>query len=195
MPTNPIIMPPKNLRTILLLLAWESIAHGLKTGKPLRIDPNDYPEELRRRQGSFVKLRRGPHLRGCVGSIEPIRPLAEDVAENAFAAAFCDKHFPALSDDELTDIKIEIMLVSALEEMTCASQLDLLSQLRPQIDGIVLREGSHHANLLPSTWDGFHSPLAFVNHLMQLAGLPLSYWSKNIKIYRYTTENFSESTS
>jgi AmmeMemoRadiSam system protein A len=187
-------MPTKNLRNILLLLAWESIAQGLKTGKPLRINLDDYPEELSQRKGCFVVLKQKQLLRGCVGSIEPIRPLGEDVAENAFAAAFCDRHFMPLADNELEKTQINILLLSALEPMQCDSQLQLTQQLRPHVDGLLIREGSHHANLLPTAWDTFRTPLDFVNHLKQQAGLPLTYWSKNTQIFRYTAETLSDET-
>lgn len=188
-------MHTKNLRNILLLLAWESIAHGLKTGKPLRINLDDYSAELSKRQACFVLLKQKQLIRGCVGSIEPIRPLGEDVAENAFAAAFCDRHFMPLADSELDTIQINILLLSALEPMQCTSQLELTQQLRPHLDGLLIREGSHHANLLPTAWETFHTPLDFVNHLKQQAGLPLTYWSKNTQIFRYTTETISNESS
>lgn len=186
-------MLSKNLQNILLLLAWESVAHGLKTGKPLRIDLDDYPDEFKQARATFIKLTREQHTRGCVGSMEPIRPLGEDVAENAFAAAFCDKHFPPLTSDELDGLGIEIMLLSPLEMLSCATQLELTAQLRPHIDGLLLKAGSHHANLLPSAWENFHSAFELVNYLKQTAGLPLTYWSKDIQVYRYTTETFADS--
>ena len=188
-------MPSKNLRNILLLLAWESIAQGLKTGKPLRINLDDYPEELRQRKACFVVLKQKQLLRGCVGSIEPIRPLGEDVVENAFAAAFCDRHFMPLADSEFDKTQINILLLSALEPMHCESQLELTQQLRPHVDGLLIKDGTHHANLLPMAWDNFRTPLEFVNHLKQQAGLPLTYWSKNTQIFRYTAETLSDDSS
>jgi len=187
-------MLSKNLQNILLLLAWESVAHGLKTGKPLRINLDDYPEELKQPSATFIKLTRNQHARGCVGTIEPIRPLGEDVVENAFAAGFCDRHFPPLTSDELDGLGIEITLLSPLEVMPSATQLELTAQLRPHIDGLLLRAGSHHANLLPSAWENFHNSFELVNHLKEMAGLPLTYWSKEIQVYRYTTETFADSS-
>lgn len=188
-------MPNHTLNNILLLMAWESIAHGLKTGKPIRIDLNDYPPELSEPGACFVKLHQQQKLRGCVGSIEAVRPLGEDVLENAFAAAFCDRHFSALTDNELSTIQINILLVSKLEPLDCANQLELTRQLRPNQDGLLIRDGSHHASLLPTAWDILRNPHDFVNQLKQQAGLPLTYWSKNIQLLRFTTEIIAEPTT
>ncbi len=181
----------KPQQTVLLTLAWESIAHGLKTGKPLKINLDEYPPEFSVNRATFVTLERHNELRGCIGMLEAIRPLAEDVAENAFSAAFCDRRFLPLADHELADIQIHISILSPAEEMTFSSELDLLGQLRPNVDGLILQDGSHRATFLPSVWESLHAPMQFLQNLKQKAGLPATYWSKTIKAYRYTTESFS----
>lgn len=140
-----------------------------------------------------LKLNR--QIRGCVGSIEPIRPFGEDVVENAFAAAFCDRHFTPLADSELDQLQIDILVVSDLQRLPCANQLELIQQLRPQLDGLLIRDGSHHANLLPTAWENYRTPLDFINRLKHQAGLPLTYWSKNTQIYRYTIETISDQST
>ena len=82
----------------LLDLAKNSIQHGLQTGKALKINLADYPAELAERRATFVTLHKHQQLRGCIGMLEAVRPLAEDIAENAFLAAFRDPRFPPLSD-------------------------------------------------------------------------------------------------
>lgn len=179
----------KPQQTVLLTLAWESIAQGLKTGKPLGIDPAAYPPELMEPRATFVTLEHRHQLRGCIGMLEAIRPLAEDVAENAFAAAFCDRRFLPLAEHELDDLAVHISILSPAEEITFNSEFDLLGQLRPNVDGLILQEGTHRATFLPSVWESLHSPIQFLQQLKQKAGLPVSYWSKTIKAYRYTTES------
>lgn len=185
-------MATHTLNNILLLLAWQSIAHGLKTGKPLRIDLGKYPPELSEPGACFVLLKQKHALRGCVGSIEAIRPLGEDIAENAFAAAFCDRHFIPLADNELYETQIEILLLSRPEPLHCANPVELTQQLRPGIDGLTLRDGSRHASLLPTAWGNAHTPLEFVTQLKQKAGLPPAYWSSTIQIRRFTAETISD---
>lgn len=181
--SQPLTQPQQS---VLLSLAWQSIAHGLKTGKPLSIDCAKYPVDLARHGATFVILEYRRQPRGCIGNLDPIRPLAEDVSENAFAAAFCDRHFPAVTAAELDELDIHIDLLSALEPLSFGSELDLIGQLRPHIDGLVLQDGSHHASFLPTNWRNLPSPMQFLQHLKQKAGLPPAYWSKTIKANRFT---------
>nr|WP_305888593.1 AmmeMemoRadiSam system protein A [Methylomonas sp. SURF-2] len=174
-------------QNVLLTLAWQSIAHGLKTGKPLGIDNSTYSAELARPCATFVSLEFQQQARGCIGNLEPIRPLVEDVSENAFAAAFCDRHFPSVTDGELDHLVIHLDLLSALEPLEFGTELDLIQQLRPNIDGLLLTDGTHHASFLPSNWHNLQSPLKFLQHLKQKAGLPPTYWSKSIKAARFTS--------
>jgi len=94
-----------------------------------------------------------------------------------------------LTDHELDDLEVHISILSPAEEMTFGSELDLLAQLRPHVDGLILQEGSHRATFLPSVWESLHAPMQFLQQLKLKAGLPAAYWSKTIKAYRYTTES------
>ncbi|AMK75249.1 MULTISPECIES: AmmeMemoRadiSam system protein A [Methylomonas] len=174
----------------LLALARQSIAHGLQTGRPLPVVVADYPAELRQTRATFVTLERRGQLRGCIGMLEAVRPLAEDVAENAFAAAFRDRRFPPLAAEELANLDLHISVLSPAVAMKFASEADLIAQLRPGIDGIVLQEGGRRGTFLPSVWEDLADPEQFLQHLKQKAGLPAAYWSDTIQAYRYTTEMF-----
>lgn len=176
---------------LLLTLAWQSVAHGLKTGKPLRIDVADYPAAFAEPRATFVTLNYINQARGSFGNLHAIRPLAEDVCENAFAAAFFDRHYPSVTDMEIDDLAIQIDLLSPLENLVFSSELDLVRLLRPDVDGLVLEDGSRHAFLMPSNWQTFHSPMQFLQQLKRKAGLPASYWSKTIKASRFTIESVS----
>ncbi len=178
-------------RSILLKLARDSIGHGLQTGKPLKVKLSDYPSELTVDRACFVTLERQGQLRGCIGMLEAVRPLVEDVAENAFAAAFRDPRFPPLSEDELADLDLHISILSPSEPIDFKSEQDLLSKIRPGIDGLILQDGYHRGTFLPSVWEQLPDPKQFLLHLKQKAGLPPNYWSDNIKISRYTTEMMS----
>lgn len=174
----------------LLVLARQSIAHGLQTGRPLAVNLDDYPAALSQSRATFVTLERHDQLRGCIGMLEALRPLAEDVAENAFAAAFRDRRFPPLTADELADLELHISVLSPAEAIGFTSEADLISQLRPGIDGVILQERGRRGTFLPSVWDDLPKPNEFLHHLKQKAGLPPTYWSDTIQAYRYTTEMF-----
>lgn len=178
-------------RNTLLKVARDSIAHGLQTGQPLPIRRSDYAAKLTVARASFVTLERQGQLRGCIGMLEAVRPLVEDVAENAFAAAFRDPRFPPLRADELADLAIHISILSPAEPIEFSSEQDLLSKIRPGVDGLILQDGGHRATFLPSVWEQLPDPGQFLRHLKQKAGLPAEYWSDSIKISRYTTEMFS----
>ena len=172
----------------LLDLAKSSIQHGLQTGRPLKINLADFPAELTERCASFVTLQKHHQLRGCIGMLEAVRPLAEDIAENAFLAAFRDPRFPPLTDDEFCELEIHLSILTPAEPVAFTSEQDLISQLQPGIDGLILEEGRRRGTFLPSVWEQLPEPGQFLRHLKQKAGLAPDYWSENIKIYRYRTE-------
>ncbi|OAI16051.1 hypothetical protein A1507_12610 [Methylomonas koyamae] len=177
-------------RQRLLALARQSISHGLQTGRPLTVELSDYPGELSAHRATFVTLERAGQLRGCIGMLEARQPLAEDVAENAFAAAFRDPRFPPLRDSELAGLDLHISVLAPAEPLPVASEADLLQQLRPGVDGLILQEGGRRATFLPAVWDDLPEPARFLTHLKQKAGLPAAYWSDSLRFFRYTTESF-----
>ncbi len=171
-------------------LAYKSIKHGLETGKALEIDIARYPAELQTINATFVTLHRNNELRGCIGILKPVRPLAEDVAYNAWAAAFSDSRFIPLSANELDDLDVHISILGTPEEMDFISEADLVNQIRPGTDGLILEEGFNKGTFLPSVWDSLTDSHTFLNHLKLKAGLPANYWSDSIKVMRYTVEEF-----
>ena len=177
-------------RLLLHKVARASIEHGLETGRPLAVDVERYPPPLRERRATFVTLNEHGELRGCIGTLEAIRPLVEDVAHNAFAAAFSDPRFPPVSASELDDIEIHISVLSPATPMQFDSEEDLVHQLRPGVDGLVLEDGYHRGTFLPAVWESLPEPHAFLQHLKLKAGLPANYWSDTIRVSRYTTESF-----
>ncbi|MGR9013138.1 MAG: AmmeMemoRadiSam system protein A [Gammaproteobacteria bacterium] len=172
----------------LLDLAKSSIQHGLKTGGPIKIDLSDYPQELAEPRATFVTLEINNQLRGCIGMLEAVRPLAEDIAENAYSAAFKDPRFPPLEAHELDKLAVHLSILTPAEPVTFSSEQDLIAQLQPGIDGLILEEGRRRGTFLPSVWESLPEPEQFLRHLKQKAGLPLDYWSTNIRIYRYQAE-------
>ena len=176
-----------NQRQHLLQVARASIEHGLSKGMPLHPDHED--PELNRQGASFVTLNRHGELRGCIGSLEPRVALIDDVATNAFNAAFKDPRFPQLTRTELQDLEIHISILSATEPMHFSSEADLLRQLRPGIDGLVMQEGHRRGTCLPQVWESLPDPVDFLNHLKRKAGLPAHYWSPTLQVERYSVES------
>lgn len=179
-------------QTHLLKLAKTSIEHGVEHGQPSESSKEDCFGRLGEKGASFVTLLKKGQLRGCIGYLEARRQLAVDVIENAYASAFKDARFSPLLPDELNDLEIKISVLSSSIPVQFNSEEDLLNQLRPGIDGLILHHGSHRGTFLPSVWEDLTRPSSFLNHLKQKAGLAPNFWSNGIEISRYTTEEFGE---
>lgn len=177
-------------RQRLLEVAHDSIEHGLRHGRALPVDAHTYPETLRAPRATFVTLHEDGELRGCIGTLEAYRPLVEDVANNAFSAAFRDPRFEPLHTDEFPRLDIHISVLGLPQPMKFRDEADLLAQLRPGIDGLILTASGHRGTFLPSVWESLPHPEDFLRHLKRKAGLPAYYWSPEIQVQRYTTEMF-----
>ena len=178
-------------QALLLEVALASIEHGLRTGSPLQVNPDTYPPALSDHGASFVTLKRHGDLRGCIGSLAPVSSLVEDVAHNAFAAAFRDPRFLGLGAEELQELEIEISVLGPTEPVEFDSEAELLGKLRPGMDGLVLQDGRHRGTFLPMVWESLPKPEDFLSHLKQKAGLSGTYWSDTLRIERYTTVSFA----
>jgi len=144
---------------------------------------------LTEKQASFVTLHTHGELRGCIGTLEAYRPLAEDIFANAYSAAFRDPRFPELESSELSDLDVEVSILSTPEYISgCLSKNDLLDTLEPYVDGLVISDGVNKATFLPSVWEQMPDKEMFVNHLMRKAGI--GYWSDKIRCQRYKVVSY-----
>lgn len=174
----------------LLDIAKQSIQHGLDNGRPLTIDTDKLEPVMQEHLASFVTLHRNDNLRGCIGVLEPIRPLASDIANNAFSAAFSDHRFPAVTSAESNELEIHISILGTPSSMDFTSEADLVSQLQPDIDGLILEYKNHRGTFLPSVWESVKEPQEFLNHLKMKAGLSANFWDNEVSIKRYSVEAF-----
>ena len=171
-------------------IALESIRHGLEEGRPLDPDSARTSPGLQAPGAVFVTLNLHGRLRGCVGSFEARRPLVQDVAQNAYSAAFTDFRFPPLSPGELPDLELHISLLTPLEPLEVGSRQDLLGKLRPGVDGLLLEDGAHRSTFLPQVWGSLPDPADFLGELLLKAGLPVDHWSQTLSFRRYRVEEF-----
>lgn len=178
-------------RRALLDLAYQSIRLSLTEGGRVPYPAAPTAPGLDVERASFVTLLIDGALRGCCGSIEARFPIAEDVWRNAWAAAFSDPRFPALTADEYPRCDVHISVLSEPEPLTVADEPDLLRVLRPQIDGLVLQAGGRRATFLPSVWEQLPHARDFLRHLKLKAGWAAAAWPPDLRIWRYTTEEFS----
>lgn len=177
-------------RLQLLQLAKNSILSGLQYGRPLPVQLDDFEVELQQHRACFVTLHEHQQLRGCIGSLEAKRSLVEDVCENAYAAAFRDPRFNPLQEAEFDLLTLSISVLTPSTEIVFNSEQDLINQIQPNVDGLILEEGYHRGTFLPSVWEQLPDSQQFLQHLKQKAGLSPDFWSDNIRVSRYQTESF-----
>ena len=180
-------MPDRDRGSVLLAIARESIVRG---DDAAALVANGH-EWLRPPGASFVTLRLDDELRGCIGSIDARRPLGEDVARNAHAAAYRDPRFPPVSPLELPHLQVEVSVLSPREPLAVASESEALERLRPGVDGIALEYGAASATFLPQVWESLPEPEAFLDALRRKAGLPARFWHPSLHLSRYTVEKFA----
>lgn len=178
----------KQQRSLLVKTARLSIRQGIDTGQPLSLKLEEYPEVLLEPRATFVTLTL-QQLRGCIGSLQAQRPLIADIAENAFAAAFRDPRFAPVQEHDFSSLKIQLSILSPSTALEFDSEEDLLKQIRPGIDGLILQYKNHRGTFLPSVWAQLPNTKEFLQHLKQKAGLSPGFWSEAITIQRYTTES------
>ena len=141
---------------------------------------------------TFVTLTQQGALRGCIGSLEPVRPLLEDVTTNAIAAATRDFRFPPLQAGELDRTHIEVSLLSDCVAMDFDSEQQAVAQLRPGIDGVVLQYEQARSTFLPQVWESLPRVEDFLAALKQKAGLPGHFWHADVRLSRYTVNKWKE---
>lgn len=171
-------------------IAQQSILHGLKKGSPLVVDPQTYTAHLQESRATFVTLNLNHTLRGCIGTLSAHQPLVCDIAHNAYSAAFSDPRFPSMTEAEYPLLHYHISILSESAPMTFSSEQELIDQLRPGVDGLILQDGFHRGTFLPSVWEQLPEREDFLNHLKQKAGLASNHWSTTVQISRYTVESF-----
>lgn len=180
-------------RAILLDVAKRVVREGARThGKPAVQTAGPVPPTLAAMRACFVTLTIGGKLRGCIGSTAPHRRLIDDVAENAWKSAFGDPRFPSLSEAELDGLEFHIAILSTPRKIEFSSEMELAKALRPDLDGLIIRDQGKSAIFLPSVWSSIPDPAQFLRHLKAKAGLGAQHWSETFQALRYTTESFGD---
>ncbi len=176
----------ETLGPTLIELARRSIAYGLDTGQPALVSAiADLPPLLAAPGAAFVTLRRGGVLRGCIGSPVARRPLFIDVVDHAFNAAFRDWRFPRLDPLELAGLELSVSVLTPPQPMSFADEADLLVQLRPRVDGLIIEDLGCRSLFLPSVWEEVPERRQFLWLLKQKAGLAAEHFSPEFRAQRF----------
>lgn len=172
----------------LLSIARASISQALG----LSFDAAEDAPWLKEQGACFITLMQKGQLRGCIGTLEAHRSLLDDVKANAKAAAFNDTRFSPLTNEELNETDIEVSLLSAMQKLNFSNEQEVLTQLRPGIDGVVFEFGDYRSTFLPQVWQQLPDPEEFIKHLKQKAGLSPDFWADEVKLSRYTVKKYKE---
>ncbi|MGC9071993.1 MAG: AmmeMemoRadiSam system protein A [Acidilobus sp.] len=167
--------------------------------KELMPPPEGLPQVVYRPGAAFVTIETyeggSRSLRGCIGFIEPIRPLARSVIEVAVEAAFNDPRFMPMEREELDTVTFEVSVLSGLEEAPKAPE-GRLSFVKIGRDGLVVERGVYRGLLLPEVpvenlWD----VETFLSEACIKAGLWPDCWrDERVKVYRFRTAAWLEET-
>ena len=184
--TQKFIPKTKEDKIFLLKLARNVISAECR-GEHYRIPP--YTSKVfDEPRGAFVTLHKHGQLRGCIGYIEPIKPLVETIVEMAKAAAFNDWRFPPVKAEEVPELDIEISILSPIKEIKDTNEIVVGKH------GIIITRGMHRGLLLPQVatewgWDREK----FLEQTCLKAGLPTDAWKeKGTKIEIFSAEIFNE---
>lgn len=157
--------------------------------KPTR---KEYDNNLFNRGAAFVTINQNGKLRGCIGSLLANQAIAFDVAQNAYSAALEDNRFSPLTNEDLKDLSLSVSLLTGFERIAYKSEQDLLAQLVPGADGLVIRAGNRQGVFLPAVWKELPDRADFLNNLKVKAGMTPSFWSDNVKVYRFRAVEISK---
>ncbi|MDQ5986981.1 MAG: hypothetical protein CSYNP_02717 [Syntrophus sp. SKADARSKE-3] len=175
-------------RQALLKLARDTVANRL-AGKEAPVPPAE-PEIMRESRGAFVCVKKRGNLRGCIGYIQAVKPLALAISEMAEAAAFQDPRFPPLQREELPGLSFEISVLSPLKQITDVNEIEV------GIHGLYIAKGHRSGLLLPQVageygWDR----QTFLEQTCFKAGLPPTAWNDpTTKIFIFSADVFGDST-
>ncbi|MFH1739681.1 MAG: AmmeMemoRadiSam system protein B [bacterium] len=173
----------------LLSFARETIAAKLTKKDLPDIPPEKLTDHLKNNQGAFVTIHvKEPYqLRGCIGSLSGVRPLYQDIQQNAISAATRDPRFRPMTPDELDKVEIEISVLSEMKRVDDYKDIVLGTH------GIVLQKGMNRALYLPQVaWEQGWEIEDTLSHLAQKAGLPPDGWKEGAAFEVFTAQVFGE---
>lgn len=166
-----------------------TIADSLKINAGINENELNFDDDIfKNKYGAFVTLHKKGNLRGCIGYIEGIKPLKYTIEDMAVSAAFNDPRFAPVSEEEYSDIDVEISILTPIVEVKNVNEIEVGK------DGIIISSGFNRGLLLPQVateqnWDRD----TFLSHTCLKAGLPADIWkTENIKIEKFSAYVFGE---
>ncbi len=159
-------------------LAVNTIDCYIRTGKIYRPAEEELTEEMQNtRAGAFVSIHENGMLRGCIGTIGPVRKnLAEEIIHNAIAASTEDPRFKPIEEDELEALVINVDVLSPAEKISSSKELDVKRY------GVIVEKDRRRGLLLPDL-EGVDTVDYQIRIAKQKAGI--AAWEKDVQLYRF----------
>lgn len=176
-------------------IARRSLESFVRDKQQYQPNLDELPERLKEMGASFVTLTNRGRLRGCIGNTQARWPLAQDVARNAVAAASRDPRFPAVTAVELTDIRLEVTILTPPLPLAYTDFDDLCARLHPGIDGVMLSWEGRRGLLLPQVWQRISQPAQFLKAITYKADIPYrSLWQRppSVQVHTFQVQHFQE---
>ena len=180
----------------LLALARHTIAEHI--AKLSKLTPEDiallcHDPDLQQKRGTFVTLNKDGQLRGCIGSLADFETIFEGIQRNAINAAFHDSRFTPVQLSEMDKIVVEVSILTQPQVLTYEDAADLVANLRPGIDGVIIRKDQQSATFLPQVWEQLPRPEDFLGHLCHKAMMSSEAWrSGELEVLVYQVQYFEE---
>jgi AmmeMemoRadiSam system protein A len=174
-------MDSDNLESYILNLAKEAVETYVKEKRV--ITPQNIPEELKRRAGVFVTIKKHGELRGCIGTIQGTQPnIAYEIVQNAISSATQDPRFPPVREEELPYLEYSVDILNPPERVIDISQLD------PKVYGVIVERGWQRGLLLPDL-EGVDT----VEEQLRIASLKAGLSLDEVEnIYRFTVTRYGK---
>lgn len=145
--------------------------------------PDPLPPAYNQKAGAFVTLKKDGQLRGCIGTVQPVRNnLAQEIAYNAVSSALKDPRFPPVRKDELAELELSVDILSPMERIDSPADLD------PTRYGVLVRSGSRSGLLLPAL-EGVSTVEEQLNIARRKAGISPD---EPVELYRFTVTRHGE---
>ncbi|PIR34575.1 MAG: hypothetical protein COV36_00515 [Alphaproteobacteria bacterium CG11_big_fil_rev_8_21_14_0_20_44_7] len=140
-------------------------------------------------QASFISVDFKDKFISCYGTIWKEKKLHLDIVKNSHTAVRNTKIYQDMTPEKFRRLKISIYLLSELTELSFSDEKDMISQLKPGVDGVVFQWGKVYRTYLPVVWENTPNPQDFIAGLKRKANLPNDIWDSSVKVWTYTTEN------
>jgi uncharacterized protein len=173
--------------TVLTTVAVASVARRLVGMAEDGCPPAD--PRLRALGACFVTLESRGNLRGCIGSLAAVRPLYRDVVRNAHRA-MTDPRLPPVAPPDWPALTVTVSVLSEPAPIPASRRDELIAELRPGIDGLIVGDAQNRATFLPVVWHKLGDPHQFLSELLAKGGWEPDGWPEGMWAQRYTAVEF-----